>query len=468
MSPAGGGTFILRIEDTDRERHQESQYEGIIEALRWLEIDWDEGPYRQSERTAVYADAIDRLWDAGYLYACDCTREEVLARTKNNPIPGYDGHCRHRRLERGPGRALRFTVPDDGLTVVRDVIRGDVEFANSTIEDFVVARSNGEALFVLAVVADDRDMAISQVIRAEEHLPTTPKAVLLWEALNRSPAGGESGEVTADSRELPVFAHLPLLVNEKRQKISKRRDRVAIEDYRAQGFVPEAIGNYLALLGWSFPDGREVFTRAELVEAFRLEDVNNSPAYFDEQKLLHFNGVYIRALSSEEFTVRCRTWAKETGAYLAAEDRADPFATPEWEILAPLVQERVHVLSEVPFYVTFLFGDSPTVDETSWEKAVLRDGDAETILRAARDRMSAIPPARWEAAELKTVVEQLASEVGRKLGKTQAPVRVATLGNTVGLPLFESLEVLGKDSTISRLDEALQHLSDSSGEASTG
>ena len=247
-----GGTFILRIEDTDRERHQESQYEGIIEALRWLEIDWDEGPYRQSERTALYADAIDRLWDAGYLYACDCTRQEVLERTKKNAIPGYDGYCRHRGLERGPGRALRFAMPDGGVTVVRDVIRGDVEFANHTIEDFVVARSNGDALFVLAVVVDDRDMAISHVIRAEEHLPTTPKAVLLWEALNRSPARGESGGGGADSRELPVFAHLPLLVNEKRQKISKRRDRVAIEDYRAQGFLPEAIGNYLALLGWSF------------------------------------------------------------------------------------------------------------------------------------------------------------------------------------------------------------------------
>ena len=186
--PAGRRTFILRIEDTDRERHQENQYEGILEALRWLEIDWDEGPYRQSERTGFYAAALDRLFDAGYLYACDCTREEVLERTKHNPIPGYDGYCRHRGLERGPGRALRVAVPDDGVTVVHDIIRGDVEFANETIEDFVVARSNGDALFVLAVVVNDREMAVSHVIRAEEHLPTTPKAVLLWEALNRSPA----------------------------------------------------------------------------------------------------------------------------------------------------------------------------------------------------------------------------------------------------------------------------------------
>lgn len=463
-----GGIFILRIEDTDRERHQESQYAGIIEALRWLEIDWDEGPYRQSERTALYGDALDRLWDASLLYACACTRDEVLERTKNNPVPGYDGYCRHRGLERGPGRALRFAVPHEGVTVVTDVIRGEVEFANRTIEDFVVARSNGEALFVLAVVVDDREMAISHVIRAEEHLPTTPKAVLLWEALNRSPARGENAERPADSHELPVFAHLPVLVNERRQKISKRRDRVAIEDYRAQGFLPEAIGNYLALLGWSFPDGREVFTRAELVEAFRLEDVNNSPAFFDEQKLVHFNGLYIRALSPGEFTRRCRTWAKETGSYLAPQEGLDPFATPEWEFLAPLVQERVHVLSDVPLYVTFLFGGVFTVDETSWDKALLRDLEAASILRGARQRLADLAPGQWRSAELKTVVEQLANDFGRKLGKAQAPVRVATLGHTVGLPLFESLEVLGKDRSLSRLDQALERVSASPGEAGLG
>jgi glutamyl-tRNA synthetase len=462
-----GGTFILRIEDTDRERHQESQYAGIIEALRWLEIDWDEGPYRQSERGRLYADAIDRLWEAHHLYACDCTREEVVERTKDNLIPGYDGHCRHRGLERGPGRALRFAVPDDGVTVVTDVIRGEVEFANRTIEDFVVARSNGEALFVLAVVVDDREMSISHVIRGEEHLSTTPKGILLWEALNGSAAVGPSDGAMSSPCELPVFAHLPFLVNDKRQKISKRRDRVAIEDYRAQGFLPEAMGNYLALLGWSFPDGREVFTRSELVEAFGLEDVNNSPAFFDEQKLLHFNGLYIRALSTGEFTRRCRTWAAETGTHLAPREGSDHFTSPEWEFLAPLVQERVQVLAEVPFYVEFL-GDVFTIDEMSWEKAVLRDTAAVGILGGARERLTELPPEQWMSAELKAVVERLASDVGRKLGKAQAPVRVATLGRTVGLPLFESLEVLGRDRVLGRLDQALERLSSSPGPAGPG
>jgi glutamyl-tRNA synthetase len=443
----GGGAFVLRIEDTDRERHQEEQYEGILEALRWLDIGWDEGPYRQSERGAVYEAALDELWEARDLYACDCTRETVEARTKGNTVPGYDGWCRDRGLERGPGKALRFRVPDDGVTVVHDAVRGDVEFANQTIEDFVVARSNGEALFVLAVVADDRDMAISHVIRAEEHLPTTPKAVLIWEALNRARP--------AEARPLPVFAHLPLLVNAKRQKISKRRDRVALEDYRAQGFLPEAMANYLALLGWSFGDGREFFTRDELVEAFRLEDVNHSPAFFDEQKLLHFNGVYIRALPTAEFSARCRTWALESGGVSPS-----LFDTAEWSVLAPLAQERVAVLSEVPTYVAFL-AEELAVDPESWAKAVERDAEAGAILQEVRGLFSAID--RFEASRLKASLESVAEAHGRKLGKAQAPVRVATLGRTVGLPLFESLEVLGRERTLGRLDTALRRVEGSGG-----
>ena len=293
------GALILRIEDTDSERNKEEWVDGIGSALAWLGIDWDEGPYRQSLRKAHYQAALDDLWSNGRLYACDCTRETVLERTKANATPGYDGFCRDRGLERQIGRALRFKVPREGVTIVDDLVRGEVRFANATIEDFVVAKSNGDPLFVLAGVVDDREMRISHVIRAEEHLPTTPKAVLLWEAL---------GVVELP---LPYYAHLPVLVNEKRQKISKRRDRVAIEDYRAQGFLPEAMVNYLALLGWSPGDGRELFSLDELVSEFDLGNVNHSPAFFDQQKLLHFNGVYLRALSAEEFVERCRTWAEE-------------------------------------------------------------------------------------------------------------------------------------------------------------
>jgi glutamyl-tRNA synthetase len=453
-----GGVFIVRIEDTDRERHQEEQYQGILDALTWLGIDWDEGPYRQSERSGLYQATLDQLWETRNLYACECTRDEVEARTRGATRPGYDGYCRVRRLERGPGRALRFAVPDEGVTVVHDLVRGEVEFSNSDIEDFVVARSNGEALFVLAVVTDDRDMGISHVIRAEEHLPTTPKAILIWEALNAG-AATSSADAAAGSAgaviPLPAFAHLPLLVNERRQKISKRRgDRVAIEDYRAEGYLPEAIGNYLALLGWSFEDGRDFFTRSELIEAFRLEDVIHSPAFFDVKKLLHFNGVYLRQLTDAEFTERCRTWATETGSPLGTA----LFDTEEWSVLVPLVKERVGLLSEVPFNVEWLFAKEFAIDEASWAKAAVGDEAAVSILGAVRGGFEKVPAGGWEAPALKDVLTDVAEAHGRKLGKAQAPVRVATLGRSVGLPLFESLQVLGRDETLRRLTDGIERL----------
>jgi glutamyl-tRNA synthetase len=443
-----GGVFVLRIEDTDAERNREEWVDGVLDALRWIGTDWDEGPYRQSERGDLYVAATERLWEAGRLYACDCTREEVLARTKDNQVPGYDGYCRERGLERGPGRALRFAVDHEGLTVVHDLVRGDVEFANATIEDFVIVKSNGAPLFVLAVVVDDRDMRISHVIRAEEHLPTTPKAVMLWEALN---------DAGSDSVELPAFAHLPVLVNARRQKISKRRDRVALEDYAAEGYLPEAMANYLALLGWTPPGGVELFGLEDLVREFRLEEVNHSPAFFDDKRLAHFNGVYIRALAPEQFTERVREWAGRTGHRLGTE----PYASPAWRALAPLVQERVTTLSEVPWNVGFLFEPEFEMEAESYERAISSDPAAPAILAAARSRFAEEP--EWSAPALKAALEEVAEAHGRKLGKAQAPVRVATLGRSVGLPLFESLEVLGRSETLSRLDAALERASATAG-----
>ncbi len=432
-----GGVFVLRIEDTDAERHQEAAVAGICSALLWLGVTWDEGPFRQSDRGELYRSTLDQLWGAGAVYACDCTRDVVLERTKGNATPGYDGYCRDRGLDRGPGRALRFRVPRGGVTVVHDVVRGEVRFANDTIEDFVVAKSNGDPLFVLAVVADDRDMRISHVIRAEEHLPTTPKAVLLWEALG------------TDGHPLPAFAHLPVLVNDKRQKISKRRDRVAIEDFRAQGFLAEAMTNYLALLGWSPRDGREFFTLDELVGEFRLEEVNHSPAYFDEKKLLHFNGVYIRALTTSEFVERCRSWSIEDSAEPVVAD----FASEKFSFLAPLVQERASTLAEAAELVWFLFTPSFEIEQVSFDKAIARDPGAVAILRDARDRLARC---LFDAPSLKAEIEQIAEAHERRLGKAQAPIRVATLGRTVGLPLFESLQALGRERVLERIDAALQ------------
>jgi glutamyl-tRNA synthetase len=437
-----GGDFILRIEDTDLERSSEEWVGGIVSGLKWIGTDWDEGPYRQSERSELYERALDVLYAAGFLYACDCTREVILARTADNPTPGYDGFCRDRGLERGPGRALRFAVPAGGKTVVHDLVRGDVEFANSTIEDFVVAKSDGRPLFVLAVVVDDRDMDISHVIRAEEHLPTTPKAVMLWEALN----------VARDPVALPVFAHLPLLVNERRQKISKRRDRVALEDFEADGYLSEAMANYLSLLGWTPPSEEEVFSLSDLVRDFRLEDVNHSPAFFDEQKLLHFNRIYIRSLGNDEFTRRARQWSVQTRHPLGSE----LYDTEAWHRLAPLVKERVGLLSEVPLYVEFAFASAFSPEVESFEKAVRGDALAAEVIDATLQRLAALE--RWQADELKKAMEEVAEATGRNLRRTQSPVRVATLGRTVGLPLFESLEVLGREETLRRLGQAEQQL----------
>ena len=436
------GVFVLRIEDTDAERNKEEWVDGIGSAMAWLGIEWDEGPYRQSRRGEHYQVALDELWSNGYLYACDCTREMVLERTKANATPGYDSFCRDRGLEHQLGRALRFRVPRDGVTVVEDVIRGEVRFANSTIDDFVVAKSNGNPLFVLAGVVDDREMRISHVIRAEEHLPTTPKAVLLWEALG-------TGELP-----LPVYAHLPVLVNEKRQKISKRRDRVAVEDYREQGFLPEAMVNYLALLGWSPGDGREFFSLEELVAEFDLSNVNHSPAFFDEQKLLHFNGVYLRALTVGDFIERCCRWATEDAPTKVVAD----FASARFARLAPLVQERAATLSEAADLVEFLFTPDFAVEDESFVKAIERDPDAHSILVEVRERLQSCA---FEAPLLKAEILQLADDRGRKLGKVQAPIRTAALGRTVGLPLFESLEVLGRARTLERLDAAIERLSES-------
>ena len=289
------GTFVLRIEDTDTERNRPEWTEGILTALRWIGVEWDEGPYFQSERTDRHQEAARLLYGTGRAYYCDCTREQVEARTKGQASPGYDGHCRERGLGPGEGRALRFRTPREGSTTVVDLIRGTPSFENRTIEDFVVQRGNGTAMFLLANVVDDMDMGITHVIRGEEHLPNTPKALLLWEALG----GGE----------LPVFAHVPVLVNDKRQKLSKRRDKVALEDYRAEGYLAEAMRNYLMLLGWAPKGDDEIVPWSVIEDQFRLEDVVPSPAFFDVKKLTAFNGEYIRGLTPESFVEASRAVA---------------------------------------------------------------------------------------------------------------------------------------------------------------
>jgi glutamyl-tRNA synthetase len=453
-----GGTFVLRIEDTDAERNREEWVDGIISALHWLSMDPDEGPYRQSLRTDRYRQAIDALWSGGFLYACDCTRVDIDARNQAAGIqtPGYDGYCRRRGLDRGDDRALRFRTPDEGVTVVHDVIRGPVDFPNAALDDFVAVKANGAPLFVLANVVDDIDMAITHVIRGEDLLPTTPRGILVWDAFGSLgwQTDGTTGSMTT-TPGLPVFAHLPLLVNEQRKKLSKRRDPVAVESYRDEGYLPEAFVNYLALLGWSPPGGEEVFDRAQMISWFRLEDVNHSPAFFDVKKLTHMNGEYIRALPLDEFIDDCQPWLVAPRAPWAA----DQFDAAVFRRMAPLVQERVSVLGEVPAMVDFLFLDAPVIDADDWAKAVGKDHEvAVAILAQVIEAYGALGD-RWGHEALHEVTRAIGEGLGRKLGKAQAPVRVAVTGRGVGPPLFESLEVLGPERTLTRLRAALSRAS---------
>ncbi len=432
-----GGVFVLRIEDTDAERNREEWVDGILSSMSWLGMDYDEGPFRQSARTEAYHRAIDALWAAGVVYACECRRDEIDARTKANATPGYDGFCRDRGLDR-EGRALRFRVPEDGTTVVHDLIRGDVVFAHEAIEDFVVVKSSGAPLFVLANVVDDIDMRITHVIRGEDLLPSTPKGLLIWSALE------------GDDATLPVFAHLPLLVNERRQKLSKRRDDVAVESYQERGYLAAAMRNYLALLGWSDPEGREILSVEEMVAGFELAEVNHAPAFFDLKKLEWMNKEYLRALSVDDFVDAAGPWLAPERAPWPSER----FDEAVFRTMAPLIQGRIGVLGEVPDMVGFLFLERPLIDEGSWE-ALSKDDTAPAVLDRAMDIYRECP---WNAEALHIATQALADDMGRKLNKVQAPIRVAVTGRGVGPPLFQSLEVLGREAVLERLRAARERL----------
>jgi glutamyl-tRNA synthetase len=428
-----GGTFVLRIEDTDESRNSPEWTQGIIEAMSWLGIDADhpqfEGPYFQSANADKHIAAAYQLYEQGAAYWCDLTGDQIQERAKQTGKQGYDGYSRDRGLEPGPGRVLRFRVPQ-GVTVVHDLVRGDVEFSNDTIEDFVLLRGNGTPMFLLANVVDDIEMRITHVVRAEEHLPNTPKQQLIWSALGKSS---------------PVWAHVPVLVNEQRKKLSKRRDKVALEQYRQEGILADAMVNYLMTLGWAPAGDKEIVPWVQIVEEFRLENVNHSPAFFDIKKLTAFNGEYIRALSPESFVLACEPFLAN-GPW-----PVNQFDASVFDVIAPLVQTRVATLSEVPAMIDFFFLDEPVIDEVAWNKTMAADF-ARNVLT---DFCDAVRDMTWSHDALKEHLEAWSTERELKLGKTQAPIRVAVTGRTVGPPLFESIEILGREETIKRLTAAL-------------
>ncbi len=422
-----GGAFLLRVEDTDRERNRPELTENILDAMRWLGLEWDGDVVYQADHLDDHAAGARSLLDAGQAYWCDCTPEQIQDRAREAGSSGYDGHCRDRDVPPGPTTALRFRSPDDGVTAFTDVIRGEVRFDNATIEDFVLLRSNGLPVFLLSNAMDDAAMGITHVVRGEDHVNGTPKYLLLRDALGLG--------------RPEVLAHLPLLVNESRKKLSKRRDSVAVGEFRDRGFLPEAMMNYLALLGWGPKDEVEIRPMAEIIDQFRLEDVNPAPAFFDERKLEHFNAEYVRAMTPEQFV-------DATIPFLADPDRSlEPIRR-----LAPVLQQRVRLLPDAEPMVDFLYLDSAPRDEESWAKVM---GKAPEVARAMLDgAIEAFDTVEWSADALHRTLLAVGEAQGLKLGKAQAPIRVAVTGRTVGPPLFESLEVLGRDETLARLRAA--------------
>lgn len=435
LAKESGGTFVLRIEDTDEARNQPEWTQGIIDALAWIGIHQEdptfEGPYFQSTYAEAHIAAAEQLHRDGRAYYCDLTAEQIQERAKQHGKPGYDGYSRDRNLAPGPGRVLRFRVPE-GQTVVDDLVRGRVEFANDTIEDFVLLRGNGSPMFLLANVVDDIAMRVTHVVRAEEHLPNTPKQQMLWDALGQRP---------------PTWAHVPVLVNEQRKKLSKRRDKVALEQFRAEGYLAEAMVNYLMTLGWAPRGETEIVPWQQIQTEFRLEDVSHSPAFFDLKKLAAFNGEYIRALSLDDFIDACQPFL--TGPEVPWS--TDQFDAAVFRAIAPHAQTRLVVLSEIAALVDFLFLDAVPIDDAAWTKTFAVP-ESSAVLTDALDAYAGLTS--WDHESLKSTLEEIGTRHGLKLGKAQAPVRIAVTGRTVGPPLFEALEILGRERTLERLRTA--------------
>jgi len=437
-----GGVFVLRIEDTDRERSTEESVVAIQEALRWLGIDWDEGPgvggpfgpYRQTERLEIYREAGERLVAEGNAYPCYCTPAELEERRKaalaRGEPPGYDGRCRNlteeqRRAFEAEGRpwALRFATPGHDV-VVEDVIRGPATFPSSDLRDFVILRSDGTPTYLLAAAVDDWKMEMTHVIRGEDLHSSTPRQILLLEALG--------------AERIPAYAHLPLIVGPDRHPLSKRHGAVAVETYREEGFLPEAMVNYLALLGWSLDDHTTFFTTDELVEHFDLSRVARNPAAFDRKKLEAINGHYIREMTPE------RLGGLVVDALSEAGIAADPKVVAE---AVPLVQERMKLLSEAPALLRFLFGDAEP-DEKA-RKALEGQGE---YLVAVASRLEGL--AAWETKPIEDALRALKEERGLSSTKAFQPVRAAVTGSTVSPPLFESMALLGRDRSLERIRRA--------------
>jgi glutamyl-tRNA synthetase len=453
-----GGTFVFRIEDTDAARDSQESYDQLLDALRWLGLDWDEGvevggpygPYRQSERMDVYADVARRLLEAGYAYESFSTPEEVEARHRaagRDPKLGYDGFDRDLSAEqkaayRAEGRepVLRIRMPDEAVTFT-DLVRGELTFAAGSVPDYVIVRANGQPLYTLTNPVDDAMMHITHVLRGEDLLSSTPRQVVLYGALTA--LGIADG--------VPLFGHLPYVMGEGNKKLSKRDPESNLFLHRDRGFVPEGLLNYLALLGWSIAPDRDVFSPAELVAAFDVADVNPNPARFDLKKAEAINGDHVRMLEPDDFRDRVVPYLHTAGLVTAAS--FDALTAREQQVLTaagPLVQERIGLLGEAVGMLGFLLvADDALIVEADAREAALK-GDPAAVLDASIAALDAVADFGAESIQ-EALAAALVEGLGLKPRVAYTPLRVAVTGRRVSPPLFESMEILGRDATLTRL-----------------
>lgn len=440
-----GGTFIVRIDDTDLERSTREFEQAILASFRWLGLDWDEGvevggphgSYRQSDRLEHYARLADSLVDAGHAYYDDRSSEELETLRQRAQKEGkHPGHYIRRPGHEASSGVIRLSIDQGAPVEFQDVIRGDLSFSPADIDDFVILRSDRTPTYHLASTVDDIDYEISHVARGEDLLPSTPKHILLTRALDASS---------------PQYAHLPLLIGPDGKKLSKRYAATALGDYRDAGFLPEAVFNYLAILGWS-PDGETtIFTREEAIEKFDLVNVSKNPATFDPDKLTWMNGEYVRAMDSERFAALTRPHVESSLGRELTESEWETFAE-----IAPLVQERTKLLPEAGGQVTFLFEEFESYDETSWDKVMTKEGVAD-VLEEGAAVLGALDS--WDAESIETGLRTIPERLGIGAGKAFQPLRVAVTGSSVSPPLFESMAALGRERTLQRLDRTRAELS---------
>jgi glutamyl-tRNA synthetase len=449
-----GGTLVLRIEDTDLARNTPEGYASVIDSLEWLGIDYDEGPdaggefgpYKQSERFDIYRDIVARLREAGSAYDCFCTNEEVETRRKasGSKVQGYDGFCRgltdeQRRAFEAEGRTsvVRIRMPDRPITF-DDLVRGEVTFQPEHVPDFAIVRANGDPLYTLVNPVDDALMEITHVLRGEDLLSSTPRQIALYEALEAIGVGTGA----------PRFGHLPIVMGEGNKRLSKRDAGSGLSEYVNRGFLPEGLLNYLALLGWGIAEDRDVFSMQEMAEAFDIRRVNPSPARFDIKKAEAVNSAHMRLLSVEDMGERVVPFLQR-GGVLPEEPTADQLDLLRRAM--PLVLERMGTLSEAVDMLGFLFVDEVAYDETDVAKVL--DEEGLTVVAAAREALAAIPEWTTEAID-EALRAALVEGLGIKPRNAFGPVRVAVTGRRISPPLFESLELLGREQSLARLDAA--------------